>query len=136
MQAWFCIALHWTRCVALRFYLHNLGQDVKEAEDSVANEVVVAVVVLVLSRQEERLAELPRVQVRDGDRARHHQQHPACHTYVTMKDAQHRRVGKFSQEKTRRNLTTTKITVGLSAGLEEMLSKKLRQEKSKSQKKT
>ena len=59
-------------------YLHNLRQNIEEAEDSVAHEVVVAVVVLVLSRQEESLAELPWVQVSDRDGARHHQENPAC----------------------------------------------------------
>lgn len=60
-------------------YLDNFGQDIEEAEDVVAHEVVVTVVVLVLPRQEERLAELTRVHVRDRDRARHHQQNTACH---------------------------------------------------------
>lgn len=58
-------------------YLNNLRKDVKKPEDVVADEVVVAVVVLVLSSQEKRLAELPRVRVGNGDGTRHHEEHSA-----------------------------------------------------------
>lgn len=58
--------------------LNHLGKDIQETEDVVAHEVVVAVVVLVLSSQEKRLAELPRVHVGDGDGTRHHEEHSAC----------------------------------------------------------
>ncbi len=58
-------------------HLNDLREHIKETEDVVAHEVVVAVVVLVLSSQEERLAELPRVHVGDGDGTRHHEEHSA-----------------------------------------------------------
>ena len=56
-------------------YLDNLRKDIKETKDVVADEVVVAVSVLILPGQEKRLTELARVHSRDGDRAGHHQEH-------------------------------------------------------------